>query len=513
MLQEEGDNSDWEDWAKTRFENFDPDQLALLYGAVIDQLFPLPRERQQEVERLTSAKDPSVGYALLAVLIAHEEYGPRANVILTTNFDDLMADSMYLLTRRKPLVVVHESLAPYARASRSRPLIVKLHGDARLAPRNTPGETKNLDDELRRRISSLVHGSGLIFCGYGGNDHSIARFIRSAEPDAFPLGIYWVGTEMPTGPVGSALKERPGVFHVPQDNFDRFMIGLAEELDLTLPGFDRWRSLFQTYERALDKQVKAAEIEKRPREGEPAARLRRQLDASRLVAEARLLEDSDPDQADEMFRQAIAIDRSNVDHIGLYAEFLKSKRKDFDQAEELYQRALELDPNNAAILGNYAILLHHVRHDVDRAEEIFRRVIDLDAEDANDLANYAQLLFAQRRDNEAEVYAMRAWNHPNAREAVLVELAFYYYAHRNAQTPRALDTLAELLLAAVRSPGWDFSPNLTRLKQDGDKQLPFLTALADVISGKKPLDDLVHFKEWRDVVHRVVPDVNLEGDR
>jgi hypothetical protein len=77
------------EWAKYRFETFDPVQPALLYGALIDQLFPLPRERQQEVERLTSGKEPSVGYALLAVLIAHEQYGPRANVILTTNFDDL----------------------------------------------------------------------------------------------------------------------------------------------------------------------------------------------------------------------------------------------------------------------------------------------------------------------------------------------------------------------------------------------------------------------------------------
>jgi hypothetical protein len=178
--QEEGNDSNWEEWAKARFEQFDPDHAALLYGAVIDALFPLPRERQQEVERLTSGRNPSVGYALLAVLIAHEEYGPRANVVLTTNFDDLMADSLYLLTSKKPLVVVHESLAPYARASRSRPLVVKLHGDARLSPRNTPGETEDLDEELRRRISSLVQGCGLVFCGYGGNDHSIERFISSA---------------------------------------------------------------------------------------------------------------------------------------------------------------------------------------------------------------------------------------------------------------------------------------------------------------------------------------------
>jgi hypothetical protein len=81
--------------------------------------------------------------------MAHEEYGERTNIVVTTNFDDLMADSLYLLTKKKPPVVVHESLAPYVRPSRSRPLIVKLHDDARLAPRNTPDETANLDEELR----------------------------------------------------------------------------------------------------------------------------------------------------------------------------------------------------------------------------------------------------------------------------------------------------------------------------------------------------------------------------
>jgi hypothetical protein len=92
-----------------------------------------------------------------------------------------MADSLYLLTRKKPLVAVHESLAPYVRSGHSRPLIVKLHGDARLAPRNTPDETANLDEELRGRITSLLQGCRLGFCGYGGNDHSIARLIQAAH--------------------------------------------------------------------------------------------------------------------------------------------------------------------------------------------------------------------------------------------------------------------------------------------------------------------------------------------
>ena len=118
----------WEEWAKEKFPDFDPSDAGLVYGQVMNELFPLPHDRQLEVERITSGKDPAVGYALFAMLAAHSEYGPKANVVLTTNFDDLVADSLYLLTRSKPLVVGHESLASFARASRRRPLVVKVHG-------------------------------------------------------------------------------------------------------------------------------------------------------------------------------------------------------------------------------------------------------------------------------------------------------------------------------------------------------------------------------------------------
>jgi len=146
--RETGSSENWREWASKRFEGYDPDDAGKAYGSVMDELFPLVYDRQQEVERITSGRDPSIGYALLSVLAAHEEYGPKSNIVLTTNFDDLVADSLYLLTRKKPLVVAHESLAAFVRASRQRPLVVKVHGDARLAPRNTIDETYELDDVL-----------------------------------------------------------------------------------------------------------------------------------------------------------------------------------------------------------------------------------------------------------------------------------------------------------------------------------------------------------------------------
>lgn len=494
-----------EEWAKPRYESFDEDQLALLYGAVIDELFPLARERQQEVERITAGKEPSIGYALLAVLMAHEEYGERTNIVFTTNFDDLMADSLYLLTMKKPLVVVHESLAPYVRPSRSRPLIVKLHGDARLAPRNTSVETANLDDELQRRIMLLLQSSGLVFCGYGGNDHSIARLIRSAPPDAFPLGVYWVGIEMPTGPVGAALQERTEVFHVPQGDFDALMIDVADALDLNLPGFDRWRSLFETYNQALAKQAKAAEAAEQPQQRKTAERLRTRLDASKLAADALAAAKSDPDRADELYRQAVDIDPNNAHNLGSYAWFLHSARRDLDRTEELYRKAIVIDPSNEANVGNYALFLHEVRRDFERAEEQYRRAIALNPSDAHSHCNFAQLLFLQRRDNEAVEQVDTALAQSNIPTFVRLEGNFCLYAHIPARRQKAMQQLVDLLVAGLRAEDSNLSGILERAEQDGDERLPLLRTLSDVITGQKPLESLDRFDEWRNASRQSLP--------
>ena len=72
------------------------------------------------------------------------------------------------------------------------------------------------------------------------------------------------------------------------------------------------------------------------------------------------------------------------------------------------------------------------------------------------------------------------------------------YAHAPKRYPLALVDIAKLLLQGVRSEDWNFSSNLNRAKEDGDKRLSLLNELAKVINGTKPLQDLARFREWRD---------------
>jgi Tfp pilus assembly protein PilF len=406
---EDGSDDSWEIWAAQRFESFDPANPAFIYGPVIEELFMnLERDRQQEVERLIVGKDPAVGYALLARLMAHPEFGERGNTVLTTNFDDLVADALYLLTNKKPLVVVHDSLAPFVRQSRSRPLIVKVHGDARLAPRNTPDETILVDKELTHRLSSIMQSCALVFCGYAGNDHSIAGLIDSASFDAFPLGIYWVGSEMPSGPLAAALGRRHRVFHIAHQDFDALMLTIAEVFNLTLPDDDRFRTLFDGYRTALAQRA-AITSGAGGLEREAASRLGERIDVWTIVRKAKALESMEPQRANEMYLQAVEAAPTSAPILGTYALFLNKMRGEMDRTEEFYKRAIDADPNNAVNLGNYAIFLKDVRGEMDRAEELYKRAIDADPNNAVNLGNYALVLKDVRGEmDRAEEFYKRA---------------------------------------------------------------------------------------------------------
>ena len=52
----------------------------------------------------------------------------RNNLVITTNFDSLVEDALFMYTSSKPLVINHELLADYAGDPNiSRPIIAKVH--------------------------------------------------------------------------------------------------------------------------------------------------------------------------------------------------------------------------------------------------------------------------------------------------------------------------------------------------------------------------------------------------
>lgn len=104
--------ADFDAWLTSNFPTYDAKRPALLYAPTFARRHPSPVERQREIEMICSRGEPAYGYATLAQLLSHKDYGRFCNTVLTTNFDDLIADALYLYGERhaRPLVVTHEAL-------------------------------------------------------------------------------------------------------------------------------------------------------------------------------------------------------------------------------------------------------------------------------------------------------------------------------------------------------------------------------------------------------------------
>ena len=363
------------DWAKEELGQYDPANPAGSYGEVINRLFLQPEERQREIEALCNGRFPAFGYAVLAKLMALE--GGRFNVVLTTNFDDLVADALYLFTDTRPLVIHHESLASFIRPTRTRPLVIKLHGDNRLTPQNTAQETSRLKGEIEKQIVSLLHDRGLIFLGYGGNDAGITRMLDQLPSEALPLGIYWVNSTKPEGNIRKWLESRKAIW-VEKGDFDEAMLLVRDVFDLPHPTRRRFDEVFQRYTDtygALTKRIHALP-DTEPGVSELKQAIQRS-DASfpdwgAVEIAASRVQHSDPAAAEKFYEEGLQQFPKSVPLLGNYAVFLENIRRDMDQAETYYKRALEVDPQYVNSLGNYASFLQTVRRDMDQAETYYK---------------------------------------------------------------------------------------------------------------------------------------------
>ena len=248
---ETGNQENVDEWVKTRFPKYKESDPAQSYGEIIETLFPTAKERQTEIEDLVKDFDPGFGYAILAKLM--EKYRAHCNIVLTTNFDDMVADALYLYTYQKPIVIFHEALAAFVKIGDTRPIVIKLHGDSKLSPLNTKEETDELSDEITQVIKNIFSETGLIFIGYGGNDCSVLRILNEVSKDkgSFQWGIYWIGGKIPNNKMGKFLREKNAIL-VKHKDFDELMLQLKEALELELPTIDRFDVLFKSLSSECD---------------------------------------------------------------------------------------------------------------------------------------------------------------------------------------------------------------------------------------------------------------------
>ena len=402
-----------ESWTKREFPSYDPANPAGIFGEVIDRLFLTTAERQWEIERLCEGKFPGFGYAVLATLSSSSL--TSFNVILTTNFDDLIADAFYLFTETRPIVIPDEALADFIRPTETRPLIVKLHGDNHLAPKVTNDATAALSSELQRRVRKLLEDRGLIFVGYGGRDQSILAMLDGLSPGDPQYGVYWVGQNDPSALPLAPWLQKHNACWVEQGDFDEMMLLMRNACGLAHPDERRFERVFRRYKQEFDNLTER--IATRPPTLPGGAVLREAAKVAQesfrgpwdVILKAHAQGSSDAEQADATYVAGLELYPTSSDLLGEYAFFVMHVRNDPDRAEEYYKRAIEADPKHAWNLGGYADFLQEVRKDFDKAEEYYKRAIAGDTNAAWILGYYADFLETVRKDfDEAEEYYKRA---------------------------------------------------------------------------------------------------------
>lgn len=119
--------ADWEKVKEARKAKKSGAALSSEYYFDIYKLrfFPNHRNGYHYLEKIMANKNPGFGYHPLALMLTD---GTGSNLVITTNFDSLIEDALFLYTDDKPLVINHELLAEYAGdANIKRPIIAKVH--------------------------------------------------------------------------------------------------------------------------------------------------------------------------------------------------------------------------------------------------------------------------------------------------------------------------------------------------------------------------------------------------
>ncbi len=150
------DEQPLEAWAAVTaldINGFTLERAAEFYPQVYMRRFRWDRDQGYAyLEYMMEAAEPSYGYAVLAQILSDT----RHRIVITTNFDNLVADALSIYGSSYPLVPGHESLTGFISGRLRRPLVAKIHRDLFLEPKNDPEGVASLPDVWRQALTPLL---------------------------------------------------------------------------------------------------------------------------------------------------------------------------------------------------------------------------------------------------------------------------------------------------------------------------------------------------------------------
>ena len=327
-----------------------------------------PRMGYSYLEKIMERCDPSLGYYTLAKLLTENN---QNNLVITTNFDSLVEDALFLYTDKKPLVVSHESLVDYMDANIQRPIVAKVHRGLMYAPFNSPETTNELKSEWRTALNYALNTYTPIVIGYAGGDHSLMSFLEDDRTD-MRRGVYWCyrgkpdPSDLPEEKIQKFVEKRNGYF-VAIDGFDALMVEIGKAMygDAIRPGLTaehlkkRYEKRVQQYNQQWDELNKKPEIQEALQEmnkAEQHEEEQREKDQTLTVWDYirrgnRADDEGRQQDAIDEYSKAIKLDPNYpvayynrgiaYDNLGQHEKAIKD-----------YDKTIELDSNNADAYNN-----------------------------------------------------------------------------------------------------------------------------------------------------------------
>ena len=434
-----------------------------------------PRMGYSYLEKVMEHCDPSLGYHVLAKLLTENN---QNNLVITTNFDSLVEDALFLYTDKKPLVVSHESLADYMDANIQRPIVAKVHRGLMYAPLNSPETTNELKSEWQTALNHALNTYIPIVIGYAGGDHSLMSFLEDDRTD-MRKGVYWCycgkldPPELPEKKIQRFVKKRNGYF-VAIDGFDALMVEIGKAMyeDAIRPGLTtehlkkKYEKRVQQYNQQWEKLNEKPEIQEALQEmNEAELHEEEQREKAQTLTVwdyirrgNRAYDEGRQQDAMKEYSKAIEIYPENVgvyigrgniyDDLGQYEKAIK----DFDKAIELdpnytiayynrgneykklgehekaikdYDKAIELDSNHEKAYNNRGIVYKKLgQHE--KAMKDYDKAIELNPNDANAYNNRG-IVYENLENNEKAIedYTRAIQLNPEHKKAYLNRAGVY----------------------------------------------------------------------------------------
>ena len=208
--------------------NFNEADVPAFYA----KLFKLRYEDHQDdgIYRITNVIEkgnPGFGYTILSQILQRTPH----NVVITTNFDTLTEESLYVFTNKRALVCNHENLAHLARPSSTRPLVVKIHRGLYMDPLNNEDDIAEIKPQWKDILTDILRNYIPIVIGYGGNDDSLMNYLLEINPCQ---RMYWCIREgnKPREDIVKVVERHRGQF-VTIGGFNRLMFRFIDLFGLT----------------------------------------------------------------------------------------------------------------------------------------------------------------------------------------------------------------------------------------------------------------------------------------